>query len=300
MKRVVDLCPLCGYEHHEPFETFNDGSFTLTYQMCSNCGLVFQSPCMDSHELARFYVSGYRQSVQGTEEPTNKDLRIQAGRARHQLQLLKPIVPTVSRHLDIGSSSGAFLKMLSGHYGCESIGIEPGDIYRKRSSADGLEVYAELANIEPKYRGSFDLISMSHVLEHLLDPFTYLTQLREQWMTPEGHLLIEVPNLFGHQSVELSHLVLFSPHTLHQMLVLTGFEVLRMFTHGNPRSPLLRLYITVIGRVGSNDRDPSKLTFSSRGVRTRRILGMWMKDFLSHCFPRWTWRSLPNLENGIS
>jgi SAM-dependent methyltransferase len=300
MKHVVELCPLCGCHQQEHFETYHDKGFVLTYQMCSNCGLVFQSPCMDSSELTSFYASGYRQSVQGTEEPTKKDLQVQVGRARYQLEFLKHLVPKVSRHLDIGSSSGAFLKLISGYYGCESIGIEPGEVYREKTSAHGLAVYADLANLASEYRGSFDLISMSHVLEHLSDPFTYLTQLRERWMTPDGYLMIEVPNLFGHQSVELSHLVLFSPTTLQQMLLLTGFEVLKIFTHGNPRSPVLRLYITALGRVDVNDRDISNIKFSSHGVRTRRVLGMWMKKNLSRWLPGWTWRPFPNLEDGIS
>lgn len=296
MNNPVDACPLCGCQHHEPFEAHKDAGYTLTYQICSNCGLVFQSPCMDEDALAAFYASGYRRFVQGTEEPTEKDLRIQGGRARHQLQLARRIIPAVSRHLDIGSSSGALLRVFRSYYGCESVGIEPGEAYRTQGYTDGIQVYAQLADMDLEKQGSFDLVTMSHVLEHISDPGAYLVQIRERWMTPDGYLLVEVPNLFGHYSVELSHLVLFSPNTLRLLLSLSGFEVLRLFTHGNPRSPILNLYITIIARARADDQSVSATRISSRGVRTRRAIGMWRKKSLSRWFPRWTWKPLPELE----
>ena len=296
MNNPVDACPLCRSRDYEPFETLEDAEYTLTYQICSNCGLVFQSPCMDEDTLAEFYASGYRQFVQGTEQPTEKDLRIQVGRARHQLQIARRVIPSVSNHLDIGSSSGVLLRVFRSYYGCESIGIEPGEAYRTQSHIDGIQVYAQLAEMDLERQGSFDLVTMSHVLEHISDPGTYLAQIRERWMTPDGYILVEVPNLFGHQSVELSHLVLFSPSTLRQLLTHSGFEVLRLFTHGNPRSPILNLYLTTIARACVEGKSVSTIKISSRGVRTRRAIGMWRKKCLSRWFPRWTWNPLPELE----
>ena len=296
MKYPVDACPLCRCQNFEPFEVHEDAGYTLTYQICSSCGLVFQSPRMDDDALTSFYTSGYRRFVQGTEEPTEKDLRIQAGRARHQLQLARRIIPSVSRHLDIGSSSGALLRVFKSYYGCESVGIEPGEVYRTRVVNDGIQVYAQLADMELEKQVPFDLVTMSHVLEHLSDPSTDLVQIRERWMTPEGYLLVEVPNLFGHYSVELSHLVLFSSNTLRQLLSHSGFEVLRSFTHGNPRSPILNLYLTMIARARADNHKVSSIKSSSRGVRVRRAVGMWRKKYFTRWFPRWAWNPLPELE----
>ena len=79
-----------------------DGEQALTYQVCARCGLVFQSPRMSKQELAAFYSRGYRTLVQGTEEITDKDLRIQAGRARHLVDVLKRNRISPQTHLDIG------------------------------------------------------------------------------------------------------------------------------------------------------------------------------------------------------
>jgi hypothetical protein len=143
---------------------------------------------------------------------------------------------------------------------------------------------------------SFDLVTMSHVLEHLSDPRTYLVQIRERWMTPDGYLMVEVPNLFSHYSVELSHLVLFSSNTLRKLLSHAGFEVLRLFTHGNPRSPILNLYITTLARARADNHKVPAIKSSSRGVRARRAIGMWKNKCFSRWFPRWTWNPLPELE----
>ena len=92
-------------------------------------------------------------------------------------------------------------------------------------AADGLTVYASLEELEKAGEKHFDLISMSHVLEHLPDPVGYLVHLRETLLDPQGWLLLEVPNLYAHDSFEVAHLVSYSAHTLLQTLEKAGFEV---------------------------------------------------------------------------
>jgi len=295
---VISRCPLCDSEsnRHVSFEQVEEEYGVLRYSLCQDCGLVFQSPRISEDSLAAFYSSGYRQLVQGSEKPTEKDLRVQAGRARHLIQFVQQIVPSVSHHLDIGSSSGALMRAFQEFYRCEGIGVEPGQAYRARSRSLGLDVCANLADLDLEKHESFDLVSMAHVLEHIPDPVAYLTQLRERWMTPGGYLLIEVPNLFGHRSVEFAHLVLFSPTTLPQVLSASEFEVLRLITHGNPRSPILRLYITVIAKPRSDGGQPSKVRFTSRGIRVQRAISMWVLNCLTEKLPGWTWKEWPELE----
>jgi SAM-dependent methyltransferase len=251
---------------------------------------------MSDEELAGFYVAGYRQAVQGTEGPTEKDLRVQAGRARNLRAFCSSFLGKVSRHLDIGSSAGALLQEFAGTYGCASVGIEPGEAYRKISRAHGLKVYGALDELDEGQRNSFDLVSIIHVLEHLPDPVGYLRQLREMWMTPGGYLLVEVPNLFGHHSVELSHLAIFSSHTLRQTLERAGFNVMKTTTHGRPRSPILRLYITALARAARSLGQPAHPRYSSRGVRLRRRWALWWLETLTKKLPNWTWRELPELQ----
>ena len=298
MSVEVIRCPLCGGSRLAVFEEHEDAGRKIRYQLCDTCGLVSQSPRMSDEELAEFYVSEYRQTVQGSEAPTEKDLRIQAGRARNLTAFCRPYLRGTSRHLDVGSSSGALLRDFARAFGCQSAGIEPGEAYRKILRAQGLEVFAGLEELGEERRHSFDLVSIIHVLEHIPDPVAYLRGLREAWMAPGGRLLIETPNLFGHRSVELAHLTVFSPRTLRQTLQLAGFRVLKIKTHGRPRSPVLRLYIVALACADREDGPPIRPSFSSLGVRLRRRWAMWKLDTLTARLPNWTWQELPELDEG--
>jgi 2-polyprenyl-3-methyl-5-hydroxy-6-metoxy-1,4-benzoquinol methylase len=296
---TVDVlaCPLCGSSRHAPFEQHEDAGRLLRYQLCEVCGLVTQSPRMSDEELAEFYIAAYREAVQGAAGPTEKDLRVQAGRARALRAFSAPVLRRVGRHLDIGCSAGGLLREFARAYSCESVGVEPGAAYRRVCRSQGLEVVGSLEELDGSRRRSFDLVSAVHVLEHLPDPVNYLRTLRETWMTPDGHLLIEVPNLFGHRSVELAHLALYSARTLRQTLERAGFRVLKVRTHGEPRSPILRLYITALARATTNTGRPRRARYSSAGVRLRRRWALWVLETLTAKLPNWTWRELPEPEN---
>jgi SAM-dependent methyltransferase len=298
MTVAVDRCPLCCGTTFEPFERQTDDGRELTYILCSTCGMVIQSPRMSEEDLAEFYAAGYRLAVQGTEGATEKDLRMQAGRARHLVEFCRGIVPTVSRHLDIGSSSGALLRAFGRKYGSTGVGVEPGAAYREIARKRGTRTVSALEELERPSQGSFDLVSIIHVLEHLPDPVGYLRRLRETWMAPNGRLLVEVPHLFGHRGTELSHLWVFSPRTLRQTLELAGFRVLKVRTHGVPRSPALRLYLTAVAQALPAHASGGQPHFTSRWTRTRRRLGLWFYDALTKRLPNWTWKEWPAPEEG--
>lgn len=296
MSISVGACPLCGGERQRFFEQLHEGGRTWIYRLCETCGLVFQSPRMNDAELTAFYASGYRDAVQGTEAPTDKDLRIQAGRARLLLAFCKGRLPRPTRHLDIGSSSGALLRAFAAEYGCESVGVEPGEAYRNASHSRGVYLFPDLATLEREESGTFDLISMIHVLEHIPDPVAHLSRLRERWMARGGHLLVEVPNLYGHQAVEPAHLLAFSARTLRRTLEAAGFRLRAFRTHGEPRSPVLRLYITALAEAHpAGQRRPDARTNVSI-VRLRRKLGLLVLNMLTERLPNWTWRELPEAE----
>lgn len=130
----------------------------------------------------------------------------------------------------------------------------------------------------------FDLISLAHVLEHLPDPVAYLADLRQRWMAEDGWLLIEVPNLYAHDSFEVAHLVSFSAHTLAQTIQKAGFEIVRLEAHGRPRSALLPLYLTALARPAAR---PQPFTLApEEGVRRKRQWGMLRRRLLTHLYPR--------------
>ena len=290
----VEKCPLCGSspEMHTPFETGHEGDLVLEFSLCERCGLVFQSTQMSDEELGRYYSGSYRTLVQGSESPTDKDLRVQSGRARHIVGFAKKYLPSVGTHLDIGSSSGALLVQSLAVWNSEVVGVEPGDAYREYSARRGIETTPQLEDLEGR---RFDLITMAHVLEHLPEPVQYLQRLRQKWLEPEGYLLLEVPNLYGHQSLELSHTVAFSRATLGEALRQAGFDILRLISHSEPRSRLLSLYLLVLAQA-STDPSRSEIRSGSSGVRMRRKLGNMRRRRLTQLVPRFIWKPLPEMD----
>jgi 2-polyprenyl-3-methyl-5-hydroxy-6-metoxy-1,4-benzoquinol methylase len=245
---------------------------------------------MSSDELDAFYKKGYRTHAQQTEQPTKKDLVMQRERAKYTTALITPTIVNVDRHLDIGSSSGALLQKIREAYNSVAVGIEPGDVYRSYSEAQGITTYSSLSEL-PTDRSPFDLISMMHVVEHLPDPVQYFETLRREYLSPRGYLLIEVPNLLEHEALELGHLFAFTPSTLEETVRQAGFEVVWTKTHGSFRSPILKLFIALLAQVP--DEAPGEVPVKSRpfGIRSRRNLGTFKRELLTRYLPDWTWQS---------
>jgi SAM-dependent methyltransferase len=246
---------------------------------------------MDESELEQFYAREYRIERQETEDPIDKDLQMQDARARSILEMVQSHLPVISRHLDIGNSSGALLQRFNEHYGCVSVGIEPGEAYRRFSKSQGLKVYPSLAALTEANEAPFDLISMLHVIEHVEDPIQTLLSLRKSKMQPGGYLLLEVPNLIEHECLELSHLYAFTRSTLKAIVRQAGFRILWSKAHGSFRSPILNLYITLLAQAESDPRSHRRIHSSPIGIQTCRRLGKLKRDFFTSRFPDWTWQA---------
>jgi len=290
MPETVPSCPLCGGESSTPFDQRTFRGLEVTNCLCSTCGLVYQSPRMNEAELSVFYKVEYRRLYHGLEGPAARDLAVQAGRAEALLVFCDGKVPTVKRHLDIGCSAGLLLQRFKAVYGCRATGVEPGDVYREYARLQRLRVFASLDELRAKDKKRFDLISLAHVLEHLPDPGSYLDELRKGMLTKNGWLLVEVPNLYAHDSFEVAHLVSYSEHTLRQMLSKAGFEVVTLEAHGRPRSRLLPLYLTALAQP--LDKPDGFQVQGEAGVRFKRWQGMARRRVLERLLPWLAWSRL--------
>jgi SAM-dependent methyltransferase len=267
----------------------------VDYRLCSNCGTVYQSPRMSEQALAAYYASDYVTDHQRADSVTEKELRVQAGRARHLARFLDSEVPIVTRHLDIGSSTGKLMQVIQASYRCVTVGIEPAELYRTFAAGKGLHVRPDLPALAETGAERFDLITIMHVLEHLADPVGYLVELRAKWLSPGGTLVVEVPNLFGHFSLERPHLVCLHAATLRRALSVAGYRPSRIVRHGAPRSRLIPLYLTAIAATASAHGDAHGPT-SPRGVLLRRRVGMAWYRLATRMLPNLAWLPLPELE----
>lgn len=291
---MTQTCPLCRNEQSEPFDTLQVEARAIEYRLCSRCGMVFQGEDWKKDELADFYARDYRKLVEGEDQVSEKNRAIEETRARLLVNWLKARgVQSVKRHMDIGASTGALIHRTKRVFGAEVQGVELSNSHRAFAEARGLPMLPSLEALEARGGDRFDLISLIHVLEHLPEPAQTLAHLRERWLAPDGAFLLEVPNLYVHNSYEIAHLHAFSRHTLLETLRLAGYRADAIHVHGQPRSKVLGLYITVLARPVTA---PAGQTVQPESqVRLKRRLGMAKRRLLERLLPGQAWLPFPVL-----
>lgn len=289
-------CLLCGSDQKKIFARVESFGFPLVYYQCETCGLIFQSRKESQAANPEFYRKTYRRIYQASEEPTPKDLWVQNQRADHFVEMLQKQEKDVpNRILDFGASTGVLLKKFQEKFGSEVIGVEPDDAYRAYATKTGIKMYNSLDGLLEVQNGKFDLVSLSHVLEHLKNPVGILKTIKSKLLVEDGLLLIEVPNFYAHDSYEIAHLACYTPHTLREVLKQSGFDVVLMEKHGIPRSKLLKLYLTVIATPSSDKLQQSQV-HKDAFVGIKRKLSMLYRRFLQKLFPHQAWLSIPVID----
>ncbi len=283
----ITQCALC---HHQQSVLLDQRSFRGTdilNHVCSGCGMVYQSPQLSETEQKAFYEEEYRQVYQGSAGPNAKDLSIQKARADSLLEFMRSNGIKPRRHLDIGCSAGLLLQKFQEAFQDQPTGIEPGNAYREHARSLGLGIFQSLEELNASQPEQFDFISMAHVLEHIPQPVEYLKDLKDQWLSADGWLLIEVPNLYGHDCFEIAHSISYSPHTLDQVLQQAGYETVVSQVHGKPRSLILPLYLTILARPSQTN--PSHPPVPEKRVRWKRKTAMLKRRVLTRLYPRKAW-----------
>jgi len=275
MTETLKSCPLCGENTFEPFWIYKHRIRPdNTFQICVRCGGVFANPRPTEAELNEYYKSEYREQIQGEGKPRPQNFLEEGKRAQRLAWWLQRYIPTVKRHLDIGSSSGLLLNNIWNEYNCESVGVEPGDEFRE-ASKDGLasieqpvSIYNDISEVPTTKK--FDLITMSHVLEHLTRPVEYLENLVNRYLEPNGHILIEVPNLFGEiTALIFPHIIAFTQETLWATMNRAGLHPIAVETSyvGGQIHLAPPPYLTAIGRKGQFDAISESREIYGRVVR---------------------------------
>jgi SAM-dependent methyltransferase len=155
---------------------------------CQTCRFGFCQRRPSDSDLARLY--------------RDMDVRVYEAEATGRKRTAAVEVAIVERHaavgriLDVGCASGAFL-CASSHRGWAVVGVEPSPTLADRATAalgEGGRVMActlQEAGFPP---GSFDVLTLWDVLEHVPDPCTFLSACAAL-VRDGGHIFANVPNL---------------------------------------------------------------------------------------------------------
>ena len=131
------------------------------------------------------------------------------------------------------------------------------DARRDAKEIDGVNCIRGHNYIDYQFCHKFDLIFASHVLEHQLEPNTFLNKIRKD-LSDDGHALITVPP--HKEELAGGHVTTWNAGMLVYHLVLAGFDCRQceILSEG--------YNVSVLVKNSHNGIDINKLTFSSRDI----------------------------------
>lgn len=252
---TVPECP-CGSSGLVPVADRDRFGIPVGVVVCRRCGLARTSPRLASADLAAFYEYDYHALHQGVVDPDPATALFRIGQGTAIAAMLDQLLsPGPLRVADVGCGTGQVLREFvtamgrpATAAGCEyaSAFVAAGRAAGSDIRQGGPEVLMDLA--------PFDVVILSHVVEHLPDPVGDMRAVRALGQA-ETLFYVEVPGIlridhrpeyaYGlEQYVTLAHTFHFSLATLTETMQRAGFarvlgdeEVRSAFRHAPAAEP---------------------------------------------------------------
>ncbi len=278
----LESCAMCGGHSFRQIGNYRVHGLDLNYTSCSQCSLIQMNPRTTEESMQYHYRNAYWQTVICLDEGAQGR---QTARAEGTLAILGDTLsnsfdqtPAV---LEVGSGWGMTLTAI-GRFLADSgrkpklFSIEPNEMAANKSIQlnESIQLIGkDITDLKTTGR-LFNLVILSHVLEHLFEPLESLRVIRNV-LPKNGLLYIEVPNYYGHPCYSLYHLTCYTPSTLKMFLHKAGFSVRLIKLHGGSRKH--EDYISVLTEPLESKADaPGKREefseISARRARTERDL----------------------------
>ncbi|WP_061249384.1 class I SAM-dependent methyltransferase [Leptospira alstonii] len=250
-------CPVCDSASTTFIRNYRGDSKlfeNLNLKKCEQCTFVFADPLPNKEELDE-YNSSYFVNAHGglPTHPMAKAYQVAINKIR-----VNYVIETIRKEkggilnlriLEIGPGTGDFLKFWLQLYPNSKYSILESDLNnRKRFETLAHLQYSSLDEIPSNY---FDLIVVSHVLEHTNDPKFFLDGLSDR-LKESGFIFIEVPcQDYLFKDKEEPHLLFFNQKSMHQLLDKIGMQVISLgyFGPSIDQSLFKKLFYRVYSKI---------------------------------------------------
>jgi len=234
-------CPLCGHRTSNIILEFKISSFDKLHDQhqfssCMKCGFVYNSDIHFENVLA-FYESNddyLNENAAGSGGTGASDLF----RYDIYLKILKNAKLSMeSQIVDVGCAKGGFVKYLNQEGFSKASGIELDRALVDKAKGQGIPVQLGAIDSFPHLSNSIDCVCAFHVLEHLFDIESSITEIH-RILVNDGLCLVEVPNAGNYSggrtfphfwTLIKEHINHFDEYSLSATFSKGGFEVIGCF-----------------------------------------------------------------------
>ena len=268
------LCVACGNKKLKFLyvlysSTFGNVEKKFSIVKCKKCGLIFIKNAPTEKELEEMYSSDYFDMTEHEMDISKFENRVTNWEIKRYNKILKGIERNCKRGnlLEIGPGLGSFL-VVARKKGWSVEGMEPSKMMakycREKLKINVNENFLEKA----KYKeGTFSVVYMDNVFEHVLDPVKTLLIIKK-WLKKDGLIVIEVPNeggllytavrvykrirqLFGIKNDEklLQHMFYYDIKSMKQLMNKAGYEVVEVSTRDTSTTKGLNHILSMIQRL---------------------------------------------------
>ncbi|HEY4904189.1 MAG TPA: class I SAM-dependent methyltransferase [Candidatus Sulfotelmatobacter sp.] len=309
-------CPLCGRDGQRLYAALADWLFGVSgnwnLDSCRTCDIAWLDPQPIAEDIPKLYSSYHTHRA----APPARIGRLRS--ATHQCVLAgmgypidqpKEILPRLLSHvpsiaraaalgvmsldpsnggtlLDVGCGNGEFIGRMRS-FGWNVSGVDPDPAAVQKGRNEGLNIFAGRISDVPGNM-LYDVITLSHVIEHVSDPVDLLSDCRKRLRPETGILVITTPNIksLGHRwfknywrGLEIPrHLILFSPDALSTCIARSGLYLRSMRTE----TRIARLIYPTSACAKNGNQNVGERTGFSVGAMCMGYAFQFMEDVLTY------------------